>query len=88
MMLKRKDANAEGAMAPVQTWPEADVKKLEEFCKKMGIVGFNCGNMSPLAALALLKTKLGIPEEPQQTEGYGPNFPYTEAMKKRILLKG
>ncbi len=88
MMVNRKNANAEEALAPVQTWPEEDVKKLEEFCKKMGIVGFNCGNMSPLAALALLKGKLGVVDTPARTEGYGPNYPYTQAIQKKRLLHG
>lgn len=88
MMVNRKNANAEGALAPVQTWPEEDVKKLEEFCKKMGVVGFNCGNMNPLAALALLKNKLGVVDTPTKTENYGPNYPYTQAMQKKQLLHG
>jgi len=88
MMLKRKDANAEEVLSPVQTWPEADIKRLEEFCLKHGIVGFNCGRMSPAAALALLKGKLGVMDTPPKTEGYGPNYPYTMAMQKKSLLHG
>lgn len=90
MMVNRKRINA-GEMItdmPVQTWPEEDIRKLEEFCLKMGIVGFNCGRMSPLAALAFLKEKLGVVDETPRTEGFGPNYPYTQAMQKRILLKG
>lgn len=88
MMLARKGTNAQEATAPIQSWPEEDVRKLEDFCKTMGIVGFNCGNMSPLAALALLKNKLGVPEETPRTEGYGPNYPYTVALQKKQLLHG
>lgn len=76
----------------IKSFSEKDVKKLEDFCKKMNIVGFNCGRMHPLAALAMLKEKLGYcdPEESKNTnrEGYGPNYPYTERMQKRQLLKG
>jgi hypothetical protein len=90
MMVKKKEVNA-GNIAddtPTQSWPEEDIKKLEDFCKKMGIIGFNCGKMSPLAALAFLKQKLGILDETPKSEGYGPNYPYTEAIKKKMLLHG
>jgi hypothetical protein len=90
MMVKKKEVNTGTIVddTPSQSWPEEDIKKLEEFCKKMGIVGFNAGNMSPLAALAFLKQKLGVVEEPPKTEGYGPNYPYTDAMKKKMILHG
>lgn len=88
LMLKRKDANVENAMAPIQTWPEEDIKKLEEFCQQHGIMGFNCGHVSPLAALALLKNKLGVIDQATKTEGYGLNYPYTTALQKKQLLKG
>lgn len=86
MMLNRK--RKEGEDPAVQHWPEDDIKKLEEFCRQHGIVGFNCGTMSPLAALALLKQKLGVVDTPSHTEGYGPNYPYTQAMQKKQLLHG
>lgn len=86
MMIHRKAENT-GEIAGsslVQSWPEADIKTLEEFCKQHGIIGFNCGTMSPRAALAMLKNKLGIP----QTE-YGPSNTYEQVVQnKKILLKG
>ncbi len=88
MMLARKEQNKEKVPSPVQRWPDKDIKKLEEFCRQHGIMGFNCGIMSPLAALALLKQKLGVIDPPVQTERYGPNYPYTETMKKRMILHG
>lgn len=45
-------------------WPEQDVKALEDFCLKYGVVGFNCGRMSPIAALAMLKSKMGVMDGP------------------------
>jgi hypothetical protein len=39
-----------------------DVKALEEFCQQYGILGFNCGTMSPRAALMFLKSKMGVRE--------------------------
>lgn len=90
LMVNRKKINAGEMIAdtPVQTWPEEDVKKLEDFCKKMGIVGFSAGLMHPLAALAKLKQHLGVVDDTPRTEGFGPNYPYTEAMNKRQLLHG
>jgi hypothetical protein len=44
--------------------------------------------MSPLAALAFLKNKLGVIDDVSRTEGFNPNYPYTEAMRKKILLNG
>ena len=90
LMVNRRQQNSGEISAdyPVQNWPVEDIKKLEDFCRKHGILGFNCGNMSPLAALGFLKQKLGVIDDFPKTEGYGPNYPYTEAMKKRILLSG
>jgi hypothetical protein len=91
LMVQRKTENAGlvAGEAPVQSWPEADIKRLEEFCRQHGIISFNCGTMSPIAALAMLKNKLGIPQDFPKTEGYGPNYPYEQAIQKsKILLKG
>ena len=53
-------------------WPANEVKALEEFCLKHGVVGFSCGRMSPSAALAFLKTKLGIVDAPlEERTPYG-----------------
>lgn len=41
---------------------EEDINELTEFCNKMGIVGFNCGNMNPKAALQILKKRMGYIE--------------------------
>lgn len=90
IMVNRRKQNAGEVAAeyPVQNWPQEDISKLEEFCFRHNIVGFNCGAMSPLAALAFLKNKLGIIDNPPTSEGYGPNYPYMETVKKKILLRG
>lgn len=90
MMVNRKQKNEElsDPNIPIQTWQSEDIKKLEEFCSQHGIIGFNCGRMSPLAALAFLKQKLGIVDISTKTEGYGPNYPYTMAMQKKQILHG
>lgn len=85
-MLKRKEAEtAPIDPASVQQWPEKDIKALEDYCKRMGIVGFNCGRMPPAVALAMLRNKVGedytgVPLE-QRT-------PYSQTMQKKQLLLG
>jgi hypothetical protein len=49
----------------VNEWPEEDLKELESFCAKYGIIGFNAGRMNPKAALRMLKGRMGIYEQPQ-----------------------
>jgi len=103
LMLNKKRAAEAGDIDPgtIVRWPEEAVKQLEDYCAKMGILGFNCGKMHPLAALAMLKKQVGdysdtpleerVPEgyEKRGTHsGYGPNYPYTEAMKKKQILHG
>lgn len=101
-MLKKKD----GETAPIdpttiQKWPEEDVKKLEDYCQKVGIVGFNSGRMHPIAALAMLKQQFGdysgTPLEERIPSGYekmgtkptyGPNYPYSAAVQKKQILHG
>ncbi len=82
------------------SWPAEDVKALEDFCKAHGMAGFSCGNMSPIAALAFLKNKLGIvdgPVEDRVPAGYermgakntfNCNYPYSSVIQKKTLLKG
>lgn len=60
MINKKKLEAGEISELPVTKWPTQDVKALEDFCSKNGIVGFNSGRMSPIAALAFLKNKMGI----------------------------
>jgi hypothetical protein len=83
LMMKKKLTDA-GAIdtTPTQSWPEKDIKALEDFCKKYGLVGFNCGRMSPIAALSMLKQKLGVIEPTENRETY------SDAMNKKMLLKG
>jgi len=102
-MLKKKE-NETSPIDPstIQTWPEEDVKKLQDYCQKMGIVGFNCGKMHPIAALAMLKRQFGedyseVPLQERLPNGfeklgtkssYGPNYPYSQAVNKKQILHG
>jgi len=103
LMLKKKSGEpitTEIDPSTIQKWPEEDVKKLTDYCQRQGIFGFNCGRMHPLAALAMLKKQVGdysdvpleerIPSgyERRGTPGLGPNYPYTEAMRKKQILHG
>lgn len=85
----------------IQHWPEADVQKLQDYCSKLGIVGFNSGRMPPLVALAQLKQQFGdysgvpleerIPagyEKRGTISGYSPSYPYSKAMQQKQILHG
>ncbi len=104
LLVKKKNATDTGEIdqSTVVKWPEEDLKKLQDYCAKIGVVGFNCGRMHPLAAMALLKKQFGedytgVPLEERCPPGYekigtrspySSNFPYTEAMKKKQILHG
>lgn len=102
MMIKKKRGEPIEVVQPeVQTWPEEDIQKLQDYCKKVGIVGYNCGRMHPLAALAMLKKQFGdysdVPLEERVPEGYekigtkstnNPNYPYSQATTKKQILHG
>lgn len=84
LMVKKRliDSGENVSNIPKQSWPEKDIKALEDFCLKYGIIGFNCGKMSPIAALAMLKQKLGVIEPTEN------RVTYSDAMNQKILLKG
>lgn len=81
---------------PASQWPDKDVRALEDFCRKYGIIGFNCGRMHPIAALAMLKRNLGvgdslgenIPMGYEKVGKFGPSYPYSSAISEKTLLKG
>jgi len=68
MLVKRKQQrdNGEEPLLPKVEYKNEDVKALEEFCQKYGIIGFSTGTMSPVIALRMLKSKMGIIETPTQ----------------------
>src|ERR1035437_5378920 len=98
LMLQRKKGET-GPIDPatIQKWPEEDVKELEDYCKRMGVVGF-ASRMNPKLALMQLKRQLGdysgVPLEERIPDGYekagtvnkyGPNYPYSEAIRKKQI---
>ena len=104
LMLKKKQGEEIKEIDPatIQRWPEAAVTKLQDYCTKMGIVGFSSGKMPPLVALAMLKKQFGddytgIPLEERVPEGYekagtrpqyNPGYPYSQAILKKQILHG
>jgi hypothetical protein len=62
--LVRKKQNGEDTnLPPIQEFAHEDINELESFCRKYGILGFNCGRMSPKSALRMLKSRMGVPIE-------------------------
>ena len=78
---KEAESNPDINPQPKISHREKDIKTLEDFCKQHGIVGFNCGMMSPIAALAMLKAKLGVVDSLPLEQRYG-------IENKKSLLKG
>jgi hypothetical protein len=66
LMMKKKQQQEDPTNFPVVNHDENDINELESFCRKYGIIGFNCGRMSPKAALRMLKMRMGIPNEEKQ----------------------
>jgi hypothetical protein len=62
-LVKRKKQGEDTTLPPIQEFPQQDIEELESFCRKYGIIGFNCGRMNPKAALRMLKSRMGVPIE-------------------------
>ncbi len=103
LMVNRKNSSESNIIdtSKIVTWPENDVKLLQDYCTKMGIVGFNSGRTPPLVALSLLKKQLGddytnisleervpVGYEKLGSSGYGSNYPYTDSINKKQILHG
>lgn len=94
MMLQRKQGIVpETSPVPIAIeWPADQVKQLQDYCTKMGIVGFNAGRLNPIVALAMLKKQFGedfsdVPLNERVPQGYekfgmrnnyNASYPYTE----------
>ena len=62
-LVRRKQQGEDTNLPPIQEFPQQDINELESFCRKYGIIGFNCGRMNPKAALRMLKSRMGVPIE-------------------------
>jgi hypothetical protein len=102
MLKKKNDDVSPIDPAQVQQWPDEDMKNLQDYCQKMGIVGFNSGRMHPLLALRMLKQQVGdnfenVPLEERVPAGYekinssrtkNPDYPFTRDISKKQILHG
>lgn len=61
---QRRDSGEYQELPQKIEYNSEDVKSLEEFCKRYGIVGFSIGKMSPAVALKMLKNKMGVIDSP------------------------
>jgi hypothetical protein len=64
MLVRRR--NGEVELPPIVKHNEHDLLELKEFCQRHGIIGTNFGNMSPRAALNMLKSRFGESMKPQK----------------------
>lgn len=64
ILLKRKKQQDSGEIPSITDMNPDDVYALQQFCQQHGIVGFNCGRMNPKVALHMLKSRMGIKENP------------------------
>jgi len=62
-LVRRKQQGEDTTLPPIQEFPQQDIEELESFCRKYGIIGFNCGRMNPKSALRMLKSRMGVPIE-------------------------
>jgi hypothetical protein len=66
-LLKRKKQQDSGELPPIKDINADDLYELQQFCQTHGVVGFNFGRMNPKAALQMLKSRMGIRENPTPT---------------------
>ena len=62
-LMTKKKQQEDPTNSPIVNYDINDINELESFCRKYGIIGFNCGRMHPRAALRMLKMRMGIPNE-------------------------
>lgn len=53
----------------IPEYNEEDMKELQEYCQKRGILGVNFGNKNPRAVLQMLKARMGERNEPVFKKG-------------------
>jgi hypothetical protein len=100
-LMMNKKSGVEPKVENLPTWKKEEVQTLEDYCKKVGIVGFSSGRMPPLVALAMLKRQYGdfadVPLKERVPQGYekigttneyGANYPYSAAIQNKKILHG
>lgn len=53
----------------IPEYNEDDMRELQEYCAKRGILGVNFGNRNPRAVLQMLKARMGERSEPINKRG-------------------
>jgi hypothetical protein len=53
----------------IPEYNEDDLKELQEYCAKRGIIGVNFGGRNPKAVLQMLKARMGERSEPVSKKG-------------------
>jgi hypothetical protein len=53
----------------IPQYSEEDMRELQEYCQKRGIIGVNFGNRNPKAILQMLKARMGERGEPTLKRG-------------------
>ena len=78
-------------MPPDPKWPAADIKALQDYCQRMGIIGFST-RQHPRLALAQLKQQMGdmsnIPLENRIPLGYEKVGTFNSCTSKKSLIAG
>jgi hypothetical protein len=101
LLKKKEEETVPIDPSTIKQWSEKDLKTLQDYCEKMGIIGFSCGKMHPIAALAMLKQQFGenfegVPLEERVPAGYqkigttvnNPSYPFSKPLDKRQVLHG
>ena len=69
LMAKRKQQQDTPHNPTVMEYDGEDILELQNFCQSHGILGFNCGRMSPKSALRMLKSRMGVPLDDNISNG-------------------
>jgi len=69
-LLKGRSYNQEPlSYDQIPQYDNNDMKELQEYCQKYGILGVNFGNRNPRAVLQMLKARMGERNEPTIKRG-------------------
>lgn len=69
-LLKGRSYNQEPlSYDQIPQYDNNDMKELQEYCQKYGILGVNFGNRNPRAVLQMLKARMGERSEPTIKRG-------------------
>lgn len=87
-LIQQRNNQESPSMPEVKEWDVEDVKKLEEFCTKHGILGYNFGRMNPKLALLMLKKQMGVYTDTPMEERVPLGYESMNKKNKKDLLCG